>query len=116
MCRFWPVIGENIPLTQQSNLESTYSSNTKLDTNINQSQLRIITDQELKKHKQNDKDCWVAIEGKVYDFIDFVPEHPGSPEAITNLRGEDGTGAFKEAHPLTFLVDFEDKIVGSYKP
>jgi predicted heme/steroid binding protein len=115
---FGRVIGERIPLNQQSSVESIYSSNsnTNTDTKINQPKLRIITDQELKKHKQNDKDCWVAIEGKVYDFLDFVPEHPGSPEAITNLRGEDGTSAFKEAHPLTFLVDFEDKIVGTYQP
>jgi cytochrome b involved in lipid metabolism len=32
---------------------------------------------ELSKHDKVD-DLWVAINGKVYDFTSFAPEHPGT--------------------------------------
>jgi len=56
-----------------------------------------------------------AIEGNVYDFRDFISEHPGGTDAITKLRGEDGTNAFKEVHNLGMLSDFTDKIIGIYQ-
>merc|ERR1711907_335857 len=36
---------------------------------------RVITEDELKKHDSKDS-CWVALYGKVYDFTDFLEEHP----------------------------------------
>ena len=33
--------------------------------------------EELSKHDKVD-DLWVAINGKVYDFTQFAPEHPGT--------------------------------------
>ena len=36
---------------------------------------RVISLEELQMHATQD-DCWVAIDGKVYDFTDFLEDHP----------------------------------------
>ena len=40
-------------------------------------------------------DCWMAIEGKVYNVTDFVNKHPGG-KAILNGCGKDATVLFNE--------------------
>lgn len=52
-------------------------------------------------------DCWMAIEGKVYNVTSFVGSHPGG-EAILNGCGKDATALFNERptndrgpHPAT---------------
>lgn len=42
-----------------------------------------------------DTDCWLAIEGKVYNVTDFVSKHPGG-KAILNGCGRDATTLFNE--------------------
>lgn len=41
-------------------------------------------------------DCWVAIEGKVYDYSLFISQHKDN--TIINLCGIDGTDAFRNKH------------------
>ena len=36
---------------------------------------RVISLEELQMHATQD-DCWVAIDGKVYDFTGFLEDHP----------------------------------------
>jgi uncharacterized membrane protein len=43
-------------------------------------------------------DCWVAIDGNVYDLTSWVAQHPGGAAAITGLCGTDGTAAFQGQH------------------
>lgn len=40
------------------------------------SSYKIYTWPEIIKHDRRD-DCWVVIEGKVYDVTSFLPHHPG---------------------------------------
>jgi len=40
----------------------------------------------------------VAVYGKVYDFTDFLAEHPGGVESITEFAGADGTETFDSIH------------------
>jgi len=40
-------------------------------------------------------DCWVVVNNRVYDVTDFIPQHPGGPEAILPLCGKDATSAFE---------------------
>lgn len=40
-------------------------------------------------------DCWMAIEGKVYDVTEFIPNHPGG-QAILGGCGKDATTLFNE--------------------
>jgi cytochrome b involved in lipid metabolism/uncharacterized membrane protein len=43
-------------------------------------------------------DCWVAIEGNVYDLTAYVDTHPGGSDKIVELCGSDGTSAFTGQH------------------
>ena len=43
-----------------------------------------VTAEELSKHDKVD-DLWVAINGKVYDFTQFAPEHPGTSSLRLSL-------------------------------
>jgi cytochrome b involved in lipid metabolism len=49
---------------------------------------------EVAKHN-SESDCWLAIEGKVYDVTEFVGRHPGG-KAILNGCGKDATTLFNE--------------------
>jgi len=35
--------------------------------------------------------CWMAIEGKVYDFTDYIPEHPTPPFVMEQWCGREAT-------------------------
>ena len=38
---------------------------------------RSVTAEEILKHASAD-DCWIVIDGVVWDFTEFAPNHPGS--------------------------------------
>eukprot|EP01127_Copromyxa_protea_P017657 TRINITY_DN5414_c0_g4_i1.p1 TRINITY_DN5414_c0_g4~~TRINITY_DN5414_c0_g4_i1.p1 ORF type:complete len:1142 (-),score=252.37 TRINITY_DN5414_c0_g4_i1:82-3507(-) len=71
----------------------------------------VVSKEELEAHNQ-DGDCWVAIDGKVYDLSDFASEHPGGAHAVLQLAGKDGTKEYKEVHTMDMLEGFT--IVGEY--
>ncbi|MFA5877949.1 MAG: cytochrome b5-like heme/steroid binding domain-containing protein [Candidatus Staskawiczbacteria bacterium] len=50
-------------------------------------------------NKQND--CWMIISGKVYDFTEYLPIHPGGAETVISYCGKDATVAFltKDQNP-----------------
>ena len=59
---------------------------------------RIFTAKEVKRHTSAD-DLWLIIEGKVYDFTDYVGLHPGG-DAILRNAGADSTDGFRgQQHP-----------------
>jgi len=39
-------------------------------------------------------DCWVVIEGVVYDITNFASEHPAGSESVTRWCGQDATEGF----------------------
>jgi cytochrome b involved in lipid metabolism len=51
--------------------------------------------------------CWVAVYGEVYDFTDFLDEHPAGAEAILKYGGTDGTAIFDSVHSKDMLDDFD---------
>ena len=61
---------------------------------------------EVEQHN-SEEDCWVVINGKVYDLTDFAEEHPAGPESIIELAGQDGTEAFEAVHSESILEDFD---------
>ncbi len=48
---------------------------------------------ELARHRSA-ADCWMAIEGNVYDFTSYVATHPTAPEVIIQWCGKEATEAF----------------------
>ncbi|QIW98819.1 hypothetical protein AMS68_004337 [Peltaster fructicola] len=52
---------------------------------------------ELTKHA-TPEDCWILVNGKVYDLSRFAPEHPGGPDMIYKYAGKDGTKTYNEYH------------------
>lgn len=35
--------------------------------------------------------CWMAIEGRVYDFSDYIPQHPAPPRIMQAWCGREAT-------------------------
>lgn len=52
---------------------------------------------ELAKHSA-ENDCWIAIDGKVYDVTKFVSIHPGGKKHLLNVAGSDATNIFMTQH------------------
>ncbi|RSH80772.1 Cytochrome b2, mitochondrial precursor [Saitozyma podzolica] len=59
---------------------------------------KLISYEEVQKHTRRD-DCWVIIDGKVYDVTDFLENHPGGEGIILANAGKDATKIFKPLHP-----------------
>jgi cytochrome b involved in lipid metabolism len=48
--------------------------------------------------RDSSAECWVAIDGGVYDLTEWIRSHPGGSGAILNLCGQDGTTSFTSQH------------------
>lgn len=46
--------------------------------------------QEVARHHHR-KDCWMAIDGQVYDVTDYLPRHPGSMDPVLPWCGREAT-------------------------
>jgi len=71
-----------------------------------QAGLRPVSAKELGEHGSA-ASCWVSLYGKVYDFTDFLEDHPAGAEAILEYGGKDGTDIFDKVHTKAMLDDFE---------
>lgn len=58
---------------------------------------RRVTRQELALHNTVD-DCWVAVNGKVYNVTPYLDFHPGGVEEMMRGAGKDATTIFNEVH------------------
>ena len=68
---------------------------------------------EFVKHSSK-SDCWVAVNGKVYDVTDFVPNHPGGQAPLLKHGGHDATMLYENLHPKGTIEKFlpPDKFKG----
>jgi len=73
---------------------------------------RVISAEELAKHNAEADTKWVALYGDVYDLTDYVEEHPGGMEAITDEAGTDGTEKFETVHNKELLESMGFEPVG----
>lgn len=72
---------------------------------------RVISEEELALHN-NEKDLWVAIEGKVYNLTDYKT-HPGGFQVLVEVAGRDGTAEFLDAnHPSYIDEDMPQYYIG----
>jgi len=54
---------------------------------------RSITSAEVAAHNTQ-SDCWMIIDGKVYDLTSFISMHPGGPAMISQYCGKDGSTGY----------------------
>ncbi|KAI5678874.1 hypothetical protein M9H77_09824 [Catharanthus roseus] len=56
----------------------------------------LYTMQEAAQHNTKE-DCWIVIEGKVYDVSSYLDEHPGGDDVLFTAAGKDATEEFEDA-------------------
>ena len=49
---------------------------------------------QIAEHNKPD-DCWLAVEGRVYNITTYIPKHPGGTPNIIGYCGSESTGAYK---------------------
>ena len=64
--------------------------------------LPVFSMEEVEKHNVPE-DCWVVLNGKVYDLTDFHPAHPAGSRLITDNAGKDATLLFNPIHPSDII-------------
>ncbi|XP_028761946.1 cytochrome b5-like [Neltuma alba] len=57
---------------------------------------KLYTMLEASQHNTED-DCWVVIDGKVYDVTSYLDDHPGGDEVVLLATGKDATDEFEDA-------------------
>lgn len=75
--------------------------------------LRVISWDEYAKHTNN-LDCWLLIDGKVYDTTTFLAEHPGGDEILLKYSGLDASKPFNLQNHSPYAVSIRDsRVVGT---
>jgi len=64
-----------------------------------------ISMEEIQKHTAED-DCWLIVDGKVYDLTEFLPDHPGGKKAPLIYAGKDATEEFMMLHKPELLEKY----------
>lgn len=95
---FGQLVGEAVPVVPASDTKNSSGAAAEGDDQAEDSSsgggggdggsggggLRTVPKIELQAHN-TEEDCWVAVYGKVYDFTDFLAEHPGGTKATNQL-------------------------------
>ena len=58
---------------------------------------RTLSWEEIKKHNKRD-DCWVVVDGVVYDMTSFLDEHPGGRRLPLKHAGKDASEVWNSLH------------------
>ncbi|EOA12606.1 hypothetical protein CARUB_v10027337mg [Capsella rubella] len=74
---------------------------------------KVFTLAEVSQHSSS-KDCWIVIDGKVYDVTKFLDDHPGGDEVILTSTGKDATDDFEDVgHSSTAKAMLDEYYVGN---
>ena len=56
------------------------------------------TRDEVARHNTRD-DCWLIIDGNVYDVTSYIDQHPGEDSILNDAGGDASAGFHGEQHP-----------------
>ncbi|XP_073129597.1 cytochrome b5-like [Henckelia pumila] len=77
---------------------------------------KLFTLAEISQHN-NKKDCWLLINGKVYDVTKFLEDHPGGDDVLLTATGKDATDDFEDVgHSSSARATMEEFFVGEFDP
>ncbi|KKR28269.1 MAG: hypothetical protein UT61_C0053G0005 [Candidatus Woesebacteria bacterium GW2011_GWA1_39_8] len=73
------------------------------------------TEEAIAKHNKAE-DCWLIVDGNVYDVTVFVAQHPGGSDLIVGYCGGDATAAFntRDKNPPEKHSSFAASLLRSY--
>lgn len=108
---FGTIVGKKLPIKGTQTVQSGLGATSLKQGKSAKNEHRIVSSEELQMHN-DEGDCWVAINGIVYDFTEFAEEHPAGAESIHALAGKDGSEAFGAVHNDRILEDFQDEVIG----
>ena len=81
----------------------------------------IYTPEDIAKHNTKE-DCWISVNGEVYDVTDAIDAHPGGADAIIRNCGQDATDGFisrpngpKTDHPQSAYEWLDTMYIGDYE-
>ena len=57
----------------------------------------LMTEEEVAQHNTREQ-CWVIIDGRVYDFSSFLADHPGGVRSILCHAGRNAPAVFHDVH------------------
>ena len=77
--------------------------------------LRLIPEEEVARHNKKD-DCWIIVDGRVYDFTAFLPDHPGGDWAIACWAGRNASKVFHDVHHTDINKQKEMFCIGAVEP
>ncbi|XP_050208259.1 cytochrome b5-like [Mercurialis annua] len=76
------------------------------------SQGKVYTLAEVSEHN-TPKDCWLVIEGKIFDVTKFLEDHPGGDEVLLSATGKDATDDFEDVgHSSSARAMMDEYYVG----
>jgi cytochrome b involved in lipid metabolism len=68
---------------------------------------------EVAKHNTK-TDCWIVVNGGVYDVTEFRDLHPGGGSMLDMVAGKDGSDFFNELHKEGILEEVgEEYLIGA---
>ncbi|RWR77192.1 cytochrome b5-like protein isoform X1 [Cinnamomum micranthum f. kanehirae] len=77
---------------------------------------KLYTMKEAAQHNTH-SDCWVVIDGKVYDVTDYLDKHPGGDDIILAYTGIDATDEFEDTgHSKSAREMMKDYCIGELDP
>ncbi|KAI9734811.1 MAG: hypothetical protein M1834_001889 [Cirrosporium novae-zelandiae] len=77
------------------------------------SDTKLLSIREIEKHN-GAEDCWIVVDGKVWDLTKFAPQHPGGEAIILKHAGRDASDSYNSIHAPSVLPDnlTPDKLIG----